>query len=130
MQLEKSGYVLKGFLNSVLKRENRSSTNIGKHVAIPHGSTKFVIRPIISVALLKKPIIWNENEWVDLVFLLALKQDDTFSTKSQMMKFYSVLTTLIDDENCLKYTKAKEICDRDGFADYMNKLTNGDDGLY
>lgn len=120
-QLEKRGFVSKGFLDSVLDRERVASTGIGKQVAIPHGSTKFIVRPIISVAILKEPILWNDNEWVDLIFLLALKPDGALHMKSQIMKFYSVLSTVFDDEKSLNY--AKSIGNPKEFADYMNRLT-------
>lgn len=124
LQLEQKGYVAKGFFNSVLEREIVTSTEIGKQVAIPHGSTKFVVRPIISVAILKKPVIWNNNEPADLIFLLAIKADPSLHVKAQIMKFYSVLGSLTDDDAKLKRTKS--IQDPKKFASYMNQLTEGE----
>lgn len=121
LHLEQKGYVAKGFLDSVLEREKITSTEIGKQVAIPHGATKFVVRPIISVAILKDPIPWNKQNAADLIFLLALKPDSALHMKAQIMKFYSVLVTLTDDEMRLKY--AKSIKSKEQFAYYMNQLT-------
>lgn len=120
LQLVREGYVTKDFLNSVMERETVTSTDIGKQVAIPHGSTKFVIKPIISVAILKKPVAWNETETVNLIFLLALKQDSMLYMKDQLVKFYSMLVTLTEDDAKLKY--AKNIHDKKQFACYMNQL--------
>jgi mannitol/fructose-specific phosphotransferase system IIA component (Ntr-type) len=115
------GYISSEFFRSVQKREKAASTYIGKGVAIPHGSTKFVERPIISVAILKEPILWNDGELADFIFLLALKPNHTFSIQSQVMKFYTVLSSLMDNDR--KLNDAKNIKSKTEFADYMNRLT-------
>ncbi|MDD3231712.1 MAG: PTS sugar transporter subunit IIA [Oscillospiraceae bacterium] len=119
--LEHMGYISSEFLGSVQKREKAASTYIGKGVAIPHGSTKFVVRPIISVAILKEPILWNDGELADFIFLLALKPNHTFSIQSQVMRFYTVLSNLMDNDK--KLNDAKNIKSKTEFADYMNRLT-------
>ena len=119
--LEEKGYVLPGFYESVLQREKVASTQVGRHIAIPHGSTHYVVRPIIAVAILKNPILWDGQDAADFVFLLAIQPDSPLHMKPQMMKFYKVLSTLIDDEKTLN--EVKKITDRQEFADYMNHLT-------
>ncbi|UBH22761.1 BglG family transcription antiterminator [Macrococcus armenti] len=66
------------FVKSVAGREYLSSTCIGNGVAIPHGKTQYVKESSISVCRLNKPIYWGED-WVDIVFLIALKEEDKHS---------------------------------------------------
>ena len=119
--LEEKEYVLPGFYESVLQREKVASTQVGRRIAIPHGSTRYVVRPIIAVAVLKSPIPWDGQDAADFVFLLAIQPDSPLHMKPQMMKFYKVLSTLIDDEKALD--EVKKMTDRQEFADYMNHLT-------
>ncbi|ARP49568.1 hypothetical protein B6259_00845 [Ruminococcaceae bacterium CPB6] len=119
--LEEKGYVLPGFNESVLQREKAASTQVGRRIAIPHGSTRYVVRPIIAVAVLKNSIPWDRQDTADFVFLLAIQPDSLLHMKPQMMKFYKVLSALIDDEKTLN--EVKKMTDRQEFADYMNHLT-------
>lgn len=121
LQLEQKGYVTDDFAGTVLSRETNSSTHIGGGVAIPHGLSDYVLRPVISVALLEKPLVWNEDETVELVFLLALNPRDMPYLKQQMTNFYSVLCDLIDNEEQLDH--AKNIHSKEEFVNYMNQLT-------
>ncbi|TDT63604.1 sigma 54-interacting transcriptional regulator [Fonticella tunisiensis] len=73
--LELKGCVNKDFMLSVYKRESIGPTWIKGGIAIPHGSTKHVIKPAIAIAKLKKPIQWEEELQTDLIFLIALKED-------------------------------------------------------
>lgn len=88
--LEKKGYARSGFVESALRREEITSTSVGKGIAIPHGNDEFVIKPKICVIKLKEPIDWDEGQ-VDLVFLLALKFQNGKVTKSFFRTFYSIL---------------------------------------
>jgi len=67
--------VTKEFLNSVLERENLSSTDFDYALAIPHPLRPESKRSMISIAVLKEPIQWNHFP-VKLVILLALKEED------------------------------------------------------
>ena len=49
---EQFGYTTDDFAKSVLERENRASTAIGKKIAIPHGNDQYILRQ--SVFLYKK----------------------------------------------------------------------------
>lgn len=67
--------VTKEFLNSVLERENLSSTDFDYALAIPHPLRPESKQSMISIAVLKEPIQWNHFP-VKLVILLALKEED------------------------------------------------------
>lgn len=118
--LEKGGYVSEGFTQSVLYREKQSSTEFGWGIALPHGDVKYVIRPIISAAVLKHPIKWGNVDEVDTVFLLALNSNSAVNNL-QVKNFYTMLSTITDSSDILQ--KGKEMLDEQKFADYMNELT-------
>jgi len=96
--LEERGYVLSGYFESMLARECRASTSIGgKGVAIPHGQEDLIIKPGIMVIRTDKPCYWNED-YVDLIFILAIKFQDIKETRSFFKTFFKIL----DDDNLLK----------------------------
>lgn len=75
-----------GLYESCLKRESLASTEFGNLIAIPHPEQSFTAHTIVSVAILKEPILWNERE-VQLVFMLSYGDTetdnlDTFFAKS------------------------------------------------
>jgi len=74
--LKKHGYVNNDFLLDVYKRELMGATCMEEGCAIPHGLPQNVIKPCISVCVLKKPVKWLEGNEVKVVFLLALKEDN------------------------------------------------------
>ena len=67
-------------------------------MAIPHGYAKFVIRPTVAVAVLNRPVRWQEDETADVVFLLAFNLDEAAGMKEETIKFYSVFLDLFDNE--------------------------------
>ena len=87
----------KEFIQSVLEREDATSTVVGQGIAIPHGSQQYVLESTIAVAKLKKPIKWKHNEQVDIVFLLAfdLRKDEI--NKKMIKNFYAKFALLLDD---------------------------------
>jgi transcriptional regulator with AAA-type ATPase domain/transcriptional regulatory protein LevR len=96
--LEEKGCVDKDFMLSVYKRESIGATWIKGGAAIPHGSTKHVIKPTIAIAKLKKPVHWEENLETDLIFLIALKED----AKDYIYDLYKTLK----DESSLNALKS------------------------
>ena len=121
--LEETGFVTGDFETSVLERENITSTDVGNMIAIPHGSSKTVVRSIISIAILKKPIRWNEEAEVDFVFLLALDLDESPEMKQQIMRFYQAFSLLLENEDEIK--RIKEWNSPKKITDYFNSITKG-----
>lgn len=95
--MERMGYVKPGFSENILERENKSSTYIGKGVAIPHSQEEFVIVPKICIISLKKPVYWHGNE-LKIIIILALRFKDITTTKSFFKNFYNVL----DNDKAIK----------------------------
>ncbi|QVJ95516.1 PTS sugar transporter subunit IIA [Mycoplasma mycoides] len=66
------------YIDSINKRQESCSFNIGSKIAIPHGTYEGMLslkNSLIIVIHLQKPLIWDDSE-VQLVIGLALKQED------------------------------------------------------
>jgi transcriptional regulator with AAA-type ATPase domain/transcriptional regulatory protein LevR len=83
------GYVKKEFLESVLQREEMSSTFMKGDMAIPHGDSHIVNKPAIVVAKLKKPIQWGRGN-ASIVCLPAFKINDKRMVKGLLKPFLNV----------------------------------------
>ena len=74
--LEKNQAITADFYDSVIERENISSTSFVYNFAIPHAiSTNAVNESNISIAILKKPVAWGPFD-VKIIFLLAVDNKD------------------------------------------------------
>lgn len=87
--LSRSGYVAKEYATRALERERASSTSIGSGIAIPHGDPKLIHKSAIAVGIMKEPIEW-EKENVSLVFLLAVKNDNSEATRALFREISSL----------------------------------------
>lgn len=88
----KLGYVSQQYCQSVIDRENRASTSIGKGIAIPHANTKFINRQAIFIVKNAVPIMWG-NELVDTMMFLMLKFENINENKRFFYRLYSCLAT-------------------------------------
>ncbi len=98
--LEIDGNVTADFLPSVLEREKRASTSLGRGIAVPHGSGSFVKNSAILVIRLEKPIAWDE-QLVDLVFLIAIN----FSESNNYYFFFEKLFKIVSNDSLIKKLK-------------------------
>lgn len=92
------GYVKEEFLLSVFKREMLGDTYLKGGIAIPHGASEFVTKPTILITKLAKKIVWSENYEVDIIFLIALKDDSK--------KYFEQLYKIIMEESVLNKIKS------------------------
>ena len=86
------------FLEAVFARENLGPPALGEGLAVPHGKTSAVKEAAFAVATLSKPLSWegvDGPEAVDLIFLLAIPQEEAGSTHMQLL---TALTTRLADE--------------------------------
>ncbi|MCF0147332.1 MAG: sigma 54-interacting transcriptional regulator [Clostridium sp.] len=97
-KLINGGYVKEEFLLSVFKREMLGDTYLKGGIAIPHGASEFVTKPTILITKLANKIVWNENYEVDLIFLIALKDDSK--------KYFEQLYKIIMGEDVLNKIKS------------------------
>ena len=96
------GYVEEGFYQSVVQREQISSTSYGVW-AIPHGSPALVRRSCIALCISKTGITWGDNT-VKIFFLLALNKD----SKKDFAAIFDSLYSLTCDYHLLTGIIAQE----------------------
>ncbi|MBO1299205.1 MULTISPECIES: PTS sugar transporter subunit IIA [Enterococcus] len=86
------------YIQSVLEREQHSTTGIGNNIAIPHGKSEAVIEPSIVFARLKQPIDWQslDEEPVSVVILLAIPESQKGDTHLRILS--EIAMKLMDDE--------------------------------
>ncbi|QZE12369.1 PTS sugar transporter subunit IIA [Mycoplasma sp. Ms02] len=107
-RLQEKGFVedAQRFDNALMYREELMSTCLNDGMAIPHGVSSTVIKPVISIAVLKNSVDWKaeDKEPVSLVFTIALSKEDRDLQISsvQILSLYS-----LDDEFHVKVLGAK-----------------------
>lgn len=104
-QLVSLGYVTVEYHDSILKREKTVSTCIGNGVAIPHGNSAFARTSRLVVAILDNPIMWDTENSVGFIFLLAFKISSKADSK-RIQLFYKGFLELIETESNLEYLKS------------------------
>lgn len=74
--LIKEEKVTNDYILSIYKRETMGNTFLEGGIAIPHGESKYITKPAISITKLATPILWENNQYVTFVFLLALTENN------------------------------------------------------
>ena len=72
--MKKKDYITESVKQSIFKREEMATTELGSLVAIPHALLNNTQEAVVSVMILNKPILW-ENEKVQVVLLLNIPKD-------------------------------------------------------
>lgn len=120
MKLKEAGVVEDRYYESVVKREEFKSTAIGNLVAIPHSFDGYVNKSEISIATLKKPIIWGEDK-VQFVCMIALNVKDN----RYFPEIFDNLEKIISKkENVKLLSRQKE---KLGFIKLLNELIENED---
>lgn len=119
-QLQRKGKVHSDFAQSVLERENVTSTAVGQGIAIPHGNAAYVKESCIAVARLKKPLNWAKDEQVDLVFLLAFNAAQGIQ---KMSRFYRGFAAMLDDAALL--ASLRESRSPEAIYQFLTSTLNG-----
>lgn len=83
------GYVENEFLLSLYRREAVGGTYLKGGIAIPHGDGKYVTKPTIAITKLANSINWDGTNNVDLIFLIALKED----SKDYFEQLYRIIAS-------------------------------------
>lgn len=95
-ELYKAGLVEENFKESVLKREELSSTSFIYSFAVPHPLNAMSKESKISIAFLKRPIQWGEFQ-VKLVLLLAIEDEK----QKTLRTFFDWLSSMVSDSKKL-----------------------------
>ena len=85
------------YYQTLLEREEKSSTALGNQIAIPHGKEEYVKESKIAIAILDNSVKWGA-ETIEVVFLLALKN-------KQSKLFFKNFHKIIDDREIIKRLK-------------------------
>ena len=105
------GYVKPGIFESIINREELSSTAMG-NFAIPHGEIKYINEPIIYVYINKNGVLWGEEK-VKIVFLFLLNK----SCKNEMDYIYNFFNEIINSEITLQ-----KLINTTTYKDFINVL--------
>lgn len=95
----KQGLADEKLYHSIMNHENVTSTYFGNYLAIPHLEIFLSETSFISVAILPKPILWDD-EYVDIVFLVSIQKNNP-----NAFKLWSYLSFLISNNTTLEEIK-------------------------
>ncbi len=106
-KMVENGYVDKEYLLSVYKREAVAPTFLKGGIAIPHGESRFITKPVIAVTKLDNPVSWDGTNSADIIFTLALEEN----SKKYFEQLYAVISHEDSMEGIRKAENEKEIAD-------------------
>lgn len=95
----KQGLADEKLYHSIMNHKNVTSTYFGNYLAIPHPEIFLSETSFISVAILPKPILWDD-EYVDIVFLVSIQKNNP-----NAFKLWSYLSFLISNNTTLEEIK-------------------------
>lgn len=90
-EIAKKRDIPKEFYDAVMKREELAQTAFGNMVAMPHPYKVMTKDTFVSVCILKKPILWSENQMVRGVFLVSISNTPNKNIKD----FYKITSRLL-----------------------------------
>ncbi|MCR1959327.1 BglG family transcription antiterminator [Thomasclavelia cocleata] len=74
--MENQDIVDTDYFDYVMERENLAKTNMNEVFALPHPMRLCAKDTKVAVAIIDKPLSWYQQDTVQIVFLLAIKQGD------------------------------------------------------
>jgi mannitol/fructose-specific phosphotransferase system IIA component (Ntr-type) len=86
-------FVTEEYLQSVLEREEMSSTSLN-HIALPHGNPAMVQNTRLVIGRMNHPILWDDSK-VSCAFLFAVSSE---MLKEKPMLFNTFYRTMADPE--------------------------------
>lgn len=96
--LSVNGYVCANFQDSVIQREQLTSTAIGNRTALPHASFDSVNRSVIGIVTLEHTICWGDDD-VDLIVFIALQKNDSIRLKKKLRAlFYQLYSSELHED--------------------------------
>ncbi|ASN04295.1 BglG family transcription antiterminator [Virgibacillus necropolis] len=110
------GYINDKIKQSILARENISSTAIGNMVAIPHPLEVEMNQSCICTAILEHEIPWNAGEDVSIIFIIVL--EEKWRPKFQEI-FIGLYDIIHSSDNVLTLSKQKNFYDFIGMINSM-----------
>lgn len=87
----------KTFFSAVMKREQLAQTYMGNWVAMPHPCRVMTEDTFVTVCILERPVMWNENQPVQAVFLVSVSK----KKNKKIQNFYQVTARLLLSMECM-----------------------------
>jgi len=97
-QLYKQGLIPVNYIQSVLEREKLAPTSFGNLVAIPHPLYPMTEDTFWTICTLKQPIMWSDNQPVQLICLLNVKN----GAKSTLERMYDKLIKITENKSIVQ----------------------------
>lgn len=91
------GYVTEEYKPNIITREKAISTDYKHGTSIPHTYSRYVKKSVIAITKFSEPIQWKQDYLCDIMFMIALKDEDTKAIKG--------LSKLISNETLLRRIK-------------------------
>ena len=117
-RLVEKDIVEEDFIASVLEREKLGRTNMNELFALAHPMSLCAKDTKVAVAILKKPLVWGYDEWgqaetVQIVFLLAIKQE----MQKDLVHLYDSMIEIVNN------TKLQQrLISADSFEEFISEL--------
>lgn len=111
-RLYEGGRVEEYFKESTFEREKMAYTSFSYGYAIPHALNYSAIQSTMSIAILKKPVLWGDYQ-VYLVLLLAIRDDE----KELLKIFFDWFGNICDDT--LLLSRIREAKNAKAFMDLI-----------
>ncbi|RKD30518.1 PTS sugar transporter subunit IIA [Thermohalobacter berrensis] len=118
-KLKEKGYVRESFEEAVIEREKVYPTGLptpGVSVALPHTDSIHVLKPVILIANLKRPVAFKEmgngirDILAELVFMLAINQPEKqIEVLKKLMSIFSKKDVLLAIKEAKNPSKVLEI---------------------
>lgn len=80
---------------SIMRREQMASTDFCYRTAMPHTDKLISDKSHVCIAVLDKPIVWDENE-VQLIFLVSVGKD-----RKEKQEFYGLISKFVLNEKMI-----------------------------
>lgn len=114
-QLQSQGYCDDKFYESVMRRESIANTNMNDVFALPHPMEVCANTTKVCVAILDKPIVWDNAHQIQIVFLLAIKQNELLDIEYLYEAFISIVNDV---------TLQEQLINVDGYSQFLDLLNN------
>lgn len=118
-QLVDEGSVTPAYLEGLEEREALGPTVIAPYIAIPHARFDTVVRSSIQLVTLKKPVIWDGVNPVQLILNVA-------ATKAEASRYIPLFTRLADlTEERKRWDELLALTDPEDVCTHFNRLMRG-----
>ena len=111
------GFIDQKGKKSVYEREEMATTELGSFVALPHTINQNDDKSVVGIAVLEKPILWNQEK-VQVVLLLNISK--TFVNEWEHI-FRNLYNYLIEKSNVTKLVKGMD------YKTFINELIENND---